>query len=269
MDDRAVKTSFFTEEASAWKGKNMVAVVSGNRGSGKTWFAVTLAHALSLCRQKVMLFDGDCGLNNTKIQLGLKFANDLDAVIYGNRSLNQVVFTYDKGHFDIAAGASGSSGLATMSIGRLQILGDDLNLWSQNYDKVILDISAGMVTPAKVLAGMSHSVVVMCTDEPRSVTSNYALIKLIASRYPKTEINVVINRVNSIEDGLRTYQLLDKACREFLKFSPPLLGVIRQDTRVRDAIRNQATIITRYPQSEAALDVMTIARRILQNEQFN
>jgi flagellar biosynthesis protein FlhG len=80
---------------------------------------------------------------------------------------------------------------------------------------------------------------------------------------------VVINRVNSIEDGLRTYQLLDKACREFLKFSPPLLGVIRQDTRVRDAIRNQTTIITRYPQSEAALDVMTIARRILQNEQFN
>lgn len=269
MNDTNINSAIFAEEASALKGKNMIAVISGRRGSGKTWFAVTLAHALSLYKQKTLLFDGDCGLNNTKIQLGLEFANDLDAVIYGNRSLNQVVFAYDKGRFDIAAGNPGSSGLATMSVGRLQILGDDLNILAQSYDQTILDMSAGIANPAKVLAGMSQSVIVVCTVEPQSITDNYGLIKLIATRYPKAFISIVINQVNTIEEGQRTYNMLEKACCEFLKISPPLLGVIRQDTRVRDSIRNQSTIISRYPQSEAALDVMAIARRILSNEQFN
>lgn len=269
MTNSEINSAILAEEASANKGKNMIAVVSGRRGSGKTWFSINLAHALSLFKQKVILFDGDCGLNNTKIQLGLDFASDLDAVIYGNKSLNQVVFNYDKGHFDIAIGNPGSSGLSTMSIGRLQILGDDLNIWAQNYDKMILDTSSGLTNSAKVLVSICQSAIIICTDEPQSITDNYALIKLITTRNPRTSINVVINQVNSIEEGMRAYQILDKACREFLKISPHLLGIIRQDTRVRDSIRNQSTIISRYPQSEAALDVISVAQRILKNEQSN
>ncbi|MDD7313535.1 MAG: AAA family ATPase [bacterium] len=261
-------TAIFAESAAALKGKNMIAVTSGCRGSGKTWFAVTLAHALSLFKQKVILFDADSGLNNARTQLGLSPKKDLDSVIYGCQTLNQVVFPYDKGRFDIIAGTPGSSGLMTMSVGRLQILGDDLNILAQNYDKAILDISSGLTNPEKVLAGMSGEVIIVCLDTPQSVTETYALIKAFATRYPKAGVNLVINQVNTIEDGLRTYEMITKACREFLKVTLPLLGVVRQDTRVRDSIRNQSTIISRYPQSEAALDVMAIANRILKNERF-
>ena len=215
MTDTADKKNIFAGEVSSLKGKNMIAVISGRRGIGKTWFAVSLAHALSLFKQKVLLFDGDCGLS-------------------------------------------------TVSVGRLQILGDDLNILAQNYDKTILDMGAGMSNASKVLTGMSASAVMLCTDEPRSVTDIYSLIKLFAGRYPKTALKIVINQVNNINDGLRTYAMLEKACREFLNISPPLLGVIRQDTRVRESIRNQSTIISRYPQSEAALDIMAIAKRILE-----
>ena len=264
MTDTADKKNIFAGEVSSLKGKNMIAVISGRRGIGKTWFAVSLAHALSLFKQKVLLFDGDCGLNNIKIQLGLNAVYDLNAVISGRCSLNQVVFNYDKGRFDIAAGNPGGAGLSTVSVGRLQILGDDLNILAQNYDKTILDMGAGMSNASKVLTGMSASAVMLCTDEPRSVTDIYSLIKLFAGRYPKTALKIVINQVNNINDGLRTYAMLEKACREFLNILPPLLGVIRQDTRVRESIRNQSTIISRYPQSEAALDIMTIAKRILE-----
>ena len=269
MSDYNEITANFAKESTLTKGKNIIAVVSGFRGCGKTWFSVNLAHALSLYKQKVMLFDGDCGLNNTKIQLGLDVANDLDAVIYGNRTLNQVIFNYEKGHFDIAVGNPGSSGLSTMSLGRLQILGDDLNLISQNYDKLVLDMSSGITNQTKVLAGMSQSAIVICNDNPQSIVSNYEMIKIMASRYPNTSLSIVINQVNYIEDGLRTYKMLKKACNEFLKFVPPLRGIIRQDTRVRDSIRNQSTIISRYPQSEAALDIMDVAKRIIKDEQFD
>lgn len=269
MSDYNEITTDFAKESIQIKGKNMLAVVSGYRGCGKTWFSLNLSHALSLYKQKVMLFDGDCGLNNTKIQLGLEFANDLDAVIYGNRTLNQVIFNYEKGKFDIAVGNPGSSGLSTMSLGRLQILGDDLNLISQNYDKLILDMSSGITNPTKVLTGMSQSAIVICNDNPQSIVSNYEMIKTMSARYPNTSLSIVINQVNNIEDGLRTYKILQKACKEFLKIMPPLRGIIRQDTRVRDSIRNQSTIISRYPQSEAALDIMAVAKRIIKNEQFD
>ena len=266
MHNKTEITTDFAEEALQLKGKNMLAVISGHRGCGKTWFSLNLAHAFSLFKQKVMLFDGDCGLNNTKIQLGLDFANDLDAVIYGNRTLNQVIFNYEKGRFDIAVGNSGSSGLSTMSIGRLQILGEDLNIISQNYDKMILDLSSGITNPTKVLAGMSQSAIIICNDDPQSITNNYELIRLMTTRFPNTSLSIVVNQVNYIEDGLRTYKMLQKACSDFLKSVPPLRGIIRQDTRVRDSIRNQSTIISRYPESEAALDIIAVAQRILKNE---
>ncbi len=258
--------SVLAEEAEVVKGKNMIALTSGTRGCGKTWFAVNLSQALSMFKQKVLLFDGDSGLSNTKVQLGLDEANDLNAVIFGNRSLNQIVYDYDKGRFSIITSNSGSSGLSMMSIGRLQILGDDLSIIAQNYDKVILDMRAGISDASKVLAGMSQNIMVICTDTPQSMTESYGLIKILASRYPKINISIVINQVNSISTGLRTYEIMERACREFLPVVPKLLGIVRQDTRVRDSIRNQSTIINRYPNSEASQDILAIAQRILSHE---
>ena len=51
-------------------------------------------------------------------------------------------------------------------------------------------------------------------------------------------------------------------CESFLQYSPPLVGVIRRDVRVRDAIRAQTPLLTRSPVSDAAQDVEAIARTI-------
>ena len=73
------------------RGKNMIAVASGKGGVGKTWFSITLAHALSGYKQKTLLFDGDLGLANIDIQLGLMVKDDLGSVIAGSKTLNQVI----------------------------------------------------------------------------------------------------------------------------------------------------------------------------------
>lgn len=247
------------------KGRNMIAVASGKGGVGKTWFSITLAHALSLLRQKTILFDGDLGLANIDIQLGLMVKDDLGSVVSGSKSLNQIIYSYDKGRFDVIAGRSGSAGLASMPVGRLQILGEDLSTIAADYDKIILDMGAGVEKPVRILSGMAEKIIVVCTDEPTSLTDAYAFIKIMTMQYPKSDISVVVNQANSIREGQRTYDILLKACTNFLKITPPLLGIIRRDTRVRDSIRNQSTILTRYPNSEAAEDVVAIAKRLLIN----
>ena len=41
------------------RGTNIIAVASGKGGVGKTWFSITLAHALTQMGKRVLLFDGD------------------------------------------------------------------------------------------------------------------------------------------------------------------------------------------------------------------
>ena len=247
----------------AASGRNMIAVASGKGGVGKTWFSITLSQALAGYKQRVLLFDGDLGLANVDIQLGLMVEHDLGDVISGEKTLNQVITHSDKGRFDVIAGRSGSAGLSSMPIGRLQILGEDLNLVSTNYDKVILDMGAGVEKPIRILSSLAQKIIVLCTDEPTSLTDAYAYIKIMTMQYPKQEIFIVVNQANTEREGQRTYDTLSKACKTFLHIDPPLLGIIRRDARIRDAIRNQLPLISRYPTSEAAEDVIKIARRLL------
>ena len=127
-------------------------------------------------------------------------------------------------------------------------------------------LGAGVEKPVRILSGMAEKIIVVCTDEPTSLTDAYAFIKIMTMQYPKSDISVVVNQANSIREGQRTYDTLLKACNNFLKINTTLLGIIRRDTRVRDSIRNQSTILTRYPNSEAATDVIAIAKRLLISE---
>ncbi len=245
------------------KVRNIFAIASGKGGVGKTWFSITLAHALTIAGRKSLLFDGDLGLANLDIQLGLMPKYDLGAVISGRMTLGQAVTAFGEGGFDVIAGRSGSGSLANLAASRVQMLCDDLAQLAGAYDAVVLDLGAGVDRTVRQLAHSSATCLVLATDEPTSLTDAYAFIKMIHAERPGGDIRIIVNVANSTKEGEKTYRTLLKACEGFLKISPPLLGIVRRDAKVREAIRSQKSLLTRYPNSEAALDVEAIARRLL------
>ncbi|ANK80943.1 MAG: cobyrinic acid a,c-diamide synthase [Rhizobiales bacterium NRL2] len=245
---------------SARLGANMISVASGKGGVGKTWFAITLAHTMRRAGRKVLLFDGDLGLANVDIQLGLSPARDLSEALTGQASFRDVVTQDPATGVDVVAGRSGTARLADAGAAQLDMLRRGLKLVGDTYDSVILDLGAGVDRAVRTLAANAGPLLVVTNEEPTAITDAYALIKLIHGADAGADIRVVINLASNQRDGERTYEKLRTACENFLGFAPSLAGIVRRDSRVPDAIRRQTPLLKRHPTSLAGEDVERIAR---------
>lgn len=250
----------FAGSSSFPRGKNILAVASGKGGVGKTFFSISLAHALSRMGKNVLLFDGDLGLANVDVQLGLMPKRDLNDVIRGRLSLDKVVQRYEDGGFDIIAGRSGQASLSALPSQRLAMLRDQIIELSDAYDAVIIDLGAGVDRTVRMFSACATRTLLVSTDEPTSLTDAYAFIKLGAAAGMSKNVSIVVNMASSKTEGEKTYKTLLKACENFLRLSPPLAGMVRQDPKVKETIRHQTPLLTRSPNCDAAGDIEKIAQ---------
>lgn len=244
--------------------RRLITVASGKGGVGKTWLSITLSHALASMGRKVLLFDGDLGLANVDIQLGITPHKDLGAVITGDASLKDVAQSYDIGQdqFDIIPGRSGSGSLGNLNRDMLGKIRAGLIDRTQDYDHVILDLAAGIDPSVLALSHHGGTLLVVMTADPTSLTDAYAFIKMTAGRKAGAKVKVVVNNVPSEREGKLAFEKIRKVCEGFLKLSPELAGIISHDARVMDSIRSQIPLLVRHPQSDAAKDVSRLAQTL-------
>lgn len=243
----------------------LIAIASGKGGVGKTWFAITAAHALARDGRRVLLFDADLGLANVDIQLGLLPARDLASVLAGEAGIGQAATHFAPGGFSILAGQSGSGALAGVDPAHLDALLDALAAEAARYDVVLMDLGAGLDRAVRRMAARADRLAVIVTEEPTSLTDAYAVLKLhAADRAGATaEARVVVNQVATPASGRRVFDGLHRACVTFLGAGPRLAGTIRRDDHVRDAIRRQTPLLTRHPGCAAAADVEAAAQALV------
>lgn len=261
MNEILEKEKNTTSDAESNSG-HLIAVASGKGGVGKTWFSICLSQALAKQGKKVLLFDGDLGLANIDVQLGLITKHSLTDVIEGNLSLEHIIEPFEEGGFSIAAGTSGQGSLSNLPVQSLHALLIQIKRVVPKYDAVIIDLGAGIDRTVRFVASVADTNIVVTNDEPTSLTDAYAFIKLSHAAGHSKNIHTVINLAKNQKDGEGTYNTLLKACQNFLKITPPLLGIIRQDPKVKESIRAQTPFLTRFPNSEAAQDIEKIAQQI-------
>ncbi|HMM14201.1 MAG TPA: MinD/ParA family protein [Parvibaculum sp.] len=250
----------------------MIQIASGKGGVGKTWFAITLAEALAGMNRDVLLFDGDLGLANVDVQLGLSPKHDLGSVIAGRVRIEDAITTYEIPSvsgaagglkFDVLAGKSGSGVLSALTRPEIAAIARNLVALSARYAHVVIDLAAGLDQSVLALCTPGSTTLVIVTDEPTSLTDAYAFIKLLTLQEPQADIRIVVNFANDREHAWRTHAALSNACRNFLGFNPPLAGFVPRDDLVRDAIRRQTPLLFRHPQAKASEAVRRIARDLL------
>lgn len=255
-----------TKARPSFRADNIVAVASGKGGVGKTWFSVTFSHALAKQGQKVLLFDGDLGLANVDVQLGLTPQYDLRQVMEGKVPLSKAIERHPETGYDILAGQSGSGSLATMPIEDVIKLRDQLLTIAKSYDRLVIDLGAGVDRTVRVLASAAKTAFIVINEEPTSLTDAYAFIKLTHAAGLSDSINIVVNEATSRADGEKAFETLEKVCFNFLKFRPNLAGIIRADKMVPEAIRAQTPLLTRHPNTNAAFDIEVLAKAFAAHE---
>lgn len=246
---------------------SIIAVASGKGGVGKTFMSITLASAFAQQGQRTLLVDGDLGLANVDVQLGIEPITDIAAVIAGWVELEDAVTPVDggagDGGFDVLPGRSGSGALAELSTDEVSRLAAGLTTLSLQYDKIVLDLGAGIEANCMRLARAADKALIVITDDPSSMTDGYAFMKVLRGYAPDVDQHVAINQAANRAMGQQTYEAIAMACRKFQGYRPPLAGIVHRDEKVREAVRCQRTLISTDPTAQPIQDAIAIAQTFI------
>lgn len=245
---------------------HLTAIGSGKGGTGKTLIATSLAHAFAHEGERVLLCDADLGLSNTAVHLGLDDCGDLPGLIANECTLEESIAPVlggasIRGGFDIIAAPSGSGVLANAGDAGAQRLIGKLKA-AKNYDRVVLDLGAGVDAAVMRFAASADDVLLVLTPDPAALTDAYAFAKLLQRMTKNGTPQILVNMASSDAEARRTADALIATCKAFLKSTPDYLGSIPRDPHVLDAVRRQCQLLTLFPQSAASRAVQAIAHRL-------
>ena len=255
----------------------IIAVASGKGGVGKTFIAIALAGMLAKMHRRTLLFDGDLGLANVDIQLGLMVTHEIRHSIHDNKALEDIVTRYQpknfpgqsfpgqpfSGQFDVLAGRAGSPSLAGLTIGQIAKLQKKLFQFADNYDITIIDLGAGIDRSVQIFASASDMLFVVFNDEPAAITDAYALVKIINRLKPALPQSVIVNHAKTTKSGEKTFRLFAQTCQRFLNYAPGLAGVLPHAQEAREALREQRPLFLSAPGSPFMRAIETIVRSTL------
>ena len=238
-----------------------VAVLSGKGGVGKTTIAVNIAVALGK-QARVLLVDGDSGLANAHILLGVRPARSLLDFHSQGAGLEEIVAATPWG-VDLIAGCNGAAELLNETAVDQARLEDALPSVQRRYDFTIIDCPAGAHDQALRISAGADRVLIVLTAEPTSFLDAYSTIKSLHATFHRQRFDVLLNVVRDEADARRIYERFHAVTARFLDVELHYLGAIRRDTAVPSAITRCVPLIAGTPKSAAALDLARTAVRLV------
>jgi flagellar biosynthesis protein FlhG len=226
----------------------VIAVTGGKGGVGKTSVAVNLATALATTGRRVMLLDGDLGLANVDVFLGLSPRHTMAHVLSGERSLEEIIVESPHG-VQVVPGASGVADLANLSAAGHLNLVQAFSSLSARVDVMIVDTSAGISHSVVQFSQAAQHVLLVVTDEPASMTDAYALVKVLSRNHNVTRFRVLANMARAPGDGEILFEKLQRVTSKFLDVTLEYVGEIPEDPYLRRAIREQRPVVGAFPSS--------------------
>ncbi len=263
-DRRVVPLSF--KKGAPIDGPFVLSVTSGKGGVGKTLTTVHLAAGLAKLGHRVLVFDGDMGLANVDVLMGIQPKATLNDVLEGDAKFNDIIVDGPNGIRLIPSG-SGFRNLTKLSLAQRMKLAADIEGIDEPADIMIIDTGAGISDNVIFLNSIAHECLVVTTPEPHALTDAYAIIKVMNEDHGRKSPNLVVNMVQSDAEGLKIYSRLSEVAGRFLNVDIRHAGNVPDDPQTRKAVVMRKTASDTSIHTLSGQAWMKIARRFSEQAQ--
>jgi flagellar biosynthesis protein FlhG len=238
----------------------VIAVTGGKGGVGKTTVSVNLATSLAQSGKRVVLLDGDLGLANADVFLGLSPRYTLAHVMSGERTLDEILVTSPQG-FLVVPAASGAAEMVNMGEAEHLGLVQAFSTLAARVDVMIVDTAAGISHSVLQFAQASQHVIMVICDEPASLTDAYALVKVLSRSHGVSRFRVLTNQTRIPGSGAELFHRFERVTARFLDVVLEFAGEIPEDEYLKRSVREQRPVCEAYPSSPAARAFKKLAAR--------
>ncbi|HET9950925.1 MAG TPA: MinD/ParA family protein [Candidatus Eisenbacteria bacterium] len=245
--------------------RRIVAVTSGKGGVGKTNIVTNLALALARQGVRVLVVDGDLGLANVDLLLGVAPQYDLQDVILGQRSVRDVVFEGPDG-IHVLPASSGVEELANLDEFRTECLIRSLGELEDEIDLILIDSPSGIGKNAISMVQVADQILVVTTPEPTSFSDAYAMIKVLSRRPLRCVPSLLVNQADSEDEAMSVARRVRTVAKRFLNLEIEYWGCVLADESVSKSVQRQEPCLSTYPYSPAASCIYSLARRVMGQE---
>lgn len=229
-----------------------IVVTSGKGGVGKTTVTATLGRKLALQGYKVVLVDGDVGLNNLDVVTGIerRVVYDMGDVLQGRCRAFQTLVQDGESPMRILPSSRDSSLITAQAFRGIV---DGLF----EFDFVIIDCPAGIESGFHRAVSACDEAIVVTTPSASAIRDADKVVSLLSS-YRLKDVSLVVNRVRA--DMVARGEMLSASEISSLLHTLPI-GVIPEDDFI--TMYQQLGAIPDRAQSERAFEVL--AKNIAQN----
>lgn len=243
------------------KTPTLVAVASGKGGVGKTTISVNLSKALLRNGKKVALIDGDLGLANAQIILGVNAPFHMGDILAEKKQIAEVVVETADGLI-LVPGASGNSEIANITSLQTQALIQGLVTEFSDIDYIVVDSAAGLSSSNLTFFRACDLRMVVIEDEPASIADAYGLIKLQSIENRMEDLYILPNRVRNQNLGETLFEKLNRVCMKFLEQPVGYLLSIEEDQCLVQTSRKRGNLFELFPNSPAARSFSLLADKL-------
>lgn len=235
--------------------RKIILVASGKGGTGKTSLTASVGTALADLGKKVLVVDGDCGLRNLDLVLGM---SELAVFTFADVARGTVTLSHAAAAHPVTSGLyllTAPADPPDLTASQMRSLAEQTE--QDGYDYVIIDGPAGLPAELSLYAQIATQGIVVTMPDPASIRG----AERVARRMEEEcimRIRLVVNRVRprlvrygvaaNIDDAIDTSGL-------------QLLGLIPEDEDVIACVGSGKSVV-RYKKSGAAQAYRNIARRL-------
>ena len=226
----------------------IISIISGKGGVGKTFFAINFSRALFEFGKRVLLIDMNITTPNLSISLNVNKKYTLHDFLKGECKIEDTISETIYG-FDAIVGSIKIQDLSKID---LDILPKEINKLYKKYDYIVLDSSAGFGRETIISLKSSTSSIIVTTSEKPAILEAMRAARL-ADNLGIPILGVVINRYRRKLDFDKVEILIGK----------PILGIIREDENAEISIEQRIPLLVLNPESPASIDIKKITANIL------